>query len=160
MIRSLLALSLSAAPLLAQGTRVATLGDRVKVYAPKAGYKKITGQVVATTPDVLSLRVKGAESEVPVARAQIDQLYLSLGSRSNIKRGAGLGGLVGLTAYMLFGPRELDATTPAATTQSNKISTTNLVTSTVGGAVIGGLVGNFARSDLWLRITPAAARIP
>jgi hypothetical protein len=155
-----MALLFCAAPLLAQGSRVANLGDRVKVYAPKAGYKKITGQVVATTPDILSLRVKGAESEVPVARAQIDQLYLSLGSHSNIRRGIGLGALAGLTAYMLFGPRELDATTPAATTQSNKISTTNLVTSTVGGAVIGGFVGNFARSDVWLRITPAAARIP
>jgi hypothetical protein len=160
MIRPLLALFLCAAPLLAQGGRVATLGDRVKVHAPKAGYKKITGEVVATTPDILSLRVKGADSEVPVARTQIDQLYLSLGSHANVRRGIGLGALAGLTAYMLFGPRELDATTPGATTQSNKISTTNLVTSTAGGAVIGGLIGSLARSDIWVRITPAAARNP
>lgn len=160
MIRPLLALLLCAPPILAQGSRVATLGDRVKVYAPKAGYSKIIGEVVATTPDVLSLRVKGADPEVPVPRAQIDKLFLSLASHRNIGKGAALGGLLGLGAYIWFGPRELDATTPSATRQSGKISTTNLLTSTVGAAVIGGFVGNFARSDVWAPITPAAARIP
>ena len=110
MIRPFLALLLCAAPVLAQGDRVATLGDRVKVYAPSAGYKRVTGQVVGTTPDVLSLSVKGAEFEVPVARAQIDRLLLSVGSHRNIARGAGLGGLIGLGGYVAFGPRQLDAT--------------------------------------------------
>lgn len=160
MMRPLLALLLGAAPLLAQSPRVATLGDRVKVYAPSAGYKRITGQVVATTPDVLSLKVKGAESEVPVARAQIDKLFLSLASRRNIGRGAGLGGLLGLAGYMWFGPREVDATALPGTRETSRISKTNLISSTVGGAVIGGFVGNFARSDVWLQITPSAVRNP
>jgi hypothetical protein len=160
MTRPLLALLLCAAPLLAQSPRVATLGDRVKVYAPSAGYKRITGQVVATTPDVLSLSVKGAEFEIPVARAQIDKLLLSVGSHRNIARGAGLGGVIGLGGYLWFGPRQLDATALPGTTGASRISWTNLITSTVGGAVIGGFVGNFARSDVWLQITPSAVRNP
>ena len=158
MIRPLLALLLGAAPVAAQ--RVATLGDRVKVYAPSAGYKRITGTVVATTPDVLSLSVKGAEFEVPVARAQIDRLLLSVGSHRNIARGAALGGLIGLGGYMWFGPRQLDATALPGTPGTSRISWTNLISSTVGGAGLGGLVGNFAITDVWVQITPAAARNP
>src|SRR5215208_3588865 len=122
MIRPLLSLLLCAGPLWAPGERVATLGDRVKVLAPKAGYKKITGEVVATTPDALSLRVKGAETEVPVARAQIDRLFLSVASHRNIQRGAAIGAILGLGGYLWFGPRELDATALPGTTETSRIS--------------------------------------
>jgi hypothetical protein len=160
MIRPFLALLLCASPMLAQGGRVATLGDRVKVYAPLAGYKRITGEVVATTPDVLSLKVKGADTEVPVGRAQIDRLLLSVGRHRNIPRGAAIGAILGLGGYLWFGPRELDATALPGTKASNRISKTNLITGTVGGAALGALIGNFAMSDVWVQITPAAARNP
>ena len=53
MIESALMLVLCAMPLLAQVQRTATLGDRVRLMAPEAGYRRLTGEVIATVLDVL-----------------------------------------------------------------------------------------------------------
>src|ERR1051325_9256070 len=90
MIKSALILTLSAASLLAQTERHVALGDRVRVRAPRAGYGTLTGDVIATTPDALQIRLGGG-TEVAVLRNEIDKLQLSLSSRTNTVRGAAIG---------------------------------------------------------------------
>ena len=150
MIKSALMVMLCAAPLVAQTERHAALGDRVRVRAPRAGYSTITGDVIATTPDAIQIRVDKA-TEVGIMRAQIDQLMLSVSSRSHTARGAGVGFFAAAAGAFLFGPKEVKVGQPPGT---GKVSPTNVVVAAVGGAAIGALVGHYTRSDTWMRITP------
>ena len=153
MIKRALLLLLLAPPLLAQTERTAALGDRVRVRAPKAGYGKLTGQVIGTTPDVLQLRLDAGQTEVAVARAQIDALYVSTSSRRNTWRGIVIGALVAGVGTYLFGPKEVKLNDPPGTPQ--KVPMGNVVTATVGGAAIGAIVGYYSRSDNWVAVSPA-----
>ena len=149
MIKSALVLLVWAAPLFAQTGRGAALGDRVRVHAAKAGYKKLTGRVIGTTPDVLELRLDAGQTEVAVPRAQIDRLYVSLSTRRNTLRGGVIGAVAAGAGTFLFGPKEvkLDGT-------PGKVPMTNVITATAGGAAIGALLGYFARTDTWLAVSP------
>lgn len=151
MIKSALLVALCAFPLLAQNGRSATLGDRVRVIAPQAGYRRLTGQVIATTPDVLQLRLDGGQTEVAVQRAQIDELLLSVNSHRNTARGAVIGMLVGGAAAFLYGPKKVSAITNAPGTRT---PTVNIISAAVGGAAIGGLIGHYTRSDVWVELSP------
>jgi hypothetical protein len=149
MIKSAVILVLCAAPVFAQTGRPAALGDRVRVMASKAGYRRLTGQVIATTPDVLQLRLDGGKTEVAVQRAQIDELLLSLASRRNTMRGAAIGGLVGGAGAFLYGPRKKTSVDDPGTR-----SPINTITGIVGGAAIGALFGYYTRSDQWIALSP------
>jgi hypothetical protein len=150
MIKSALLIVLFAAPLFAQSGRPAALGDRVRVRAPNAGYGQLTGNVVATTPDAIQVRLDGG-TEVAVMREQIDALFLSLRSRRNTVRGAIIGTIVGGGVAFLFGPKKVAPNQPPGT---GKVSAINVVTAAVGGAGVGGLVGYYTRSDLWVPMSP------
>jgi hypothetical protein len=150
MIRPALILVLWAAPLLAQTARRATLGDRVRVNAPDAGYRRLTGQVIATTPDALQLRLDGG-TEVAVMREHIDKMFLSLNTRRNTTRGAVIGAMIGGVAAFLYGPKQITANQQPG---SGKVPTINIVTAAVGGAGAGALMGYYTRSDLWVALSP------
>jgi hypothetical protein len=153
MVRSILLLSLSvASPLLAQTERTVTLGDRVRVFAPRAGYGQISGNVVATTPDVLSIAVGREATEVAVAREKIDRLFLSVATNRHVVRGAAIGGALGAGIAYKFGPKE--STVPGSSIETGRGSTRNLVTGTIGGAALGALIGYFARTDSWVELSP------
>jgi len=157
MVRTLLLSSLIAAPLLGQGDRVVTLGDRVRIVAPKAGYKKITGNVVSTTPDVVSISLERSPTEIAVPRDHIDRLFLSVNSRRNAGKGAILGAAVGAGFALWFGPKE--GVVPGSTVETGKGSTKNLVTGAISGAALGALIGYFARTDDWVELSPRS-RLP
>jgi hypothetical protein len=150
MIKSALLLLLSAAPLLAQSERTAALGDRVRIRAPKAGYGRITGQVIATTPDVVQLRIDGGGTEVAVQRGEIEELLLSVKSRRNTTRGIVIGAVAGGALAYVFGPRKQETAYSAPGTRT---PTVNIVTTAVGGAAIGGLIGYYTRTDSWMRLS-------
>ena len=150
MIKSVLILLLSAAPLLAQTERHAALGDRVRITAPKSGYGRLTGEVTATTPDALQVRLAEG-TEVAVMRSQIDELMLSLSTRRNTARGAVLGTVIFGVGALLFGPKEVGPNQPPGT---GKVPTVNVISAAVGGGAIGALVGYYTRTDLWVRLTP------
>jgi hypothetical protein len=121
MIKSVLFLAACATPLFAQPQRTAALGDRVRVYAPSAGYRKLTGVVTATTPDVLQLRLDGGPTEVGVQRAQIDVLLLSVSSHRNTAKGAVVGVLAGGILAFKFGPKKQDSPIDTGTGQTPTI---------------------------------------
>jgi hypothetical protein len=149
-MRPALMLMLFALPLVAQTERRATLGDRVRLNAPDAGYRRLTGQVIATTPDALQLRLDGG-TEVAVMRAHIDEMFLSLSTRRNTTRGAVIGAIVGGVGALLYGPKQVTPTQPAGT---GKVPTINIVTAVVGGAGVGALMGYYTRTDRWVALSP------
>lgn len=152
MLKSVMILAMCASPLLAQAARTATLGDRVRVFAPKAGYAKLTGQVIATTPDALQLRLADG-TEVAVQRLQIAELNLSVASRRNIVPGIVVGALVGGVATFLWGPEQVTAQNVNEPVHGS-VPKINIALAAIGGGVIGGLVGNFSRSDRWVALSP------
>ena len=150
MIRPALILVLFAMPLFAQTERHAALGDRVRVSAPRAGYGRLTGEVVATTPDALQLRLDGG-TEVAVMREHIDRMFLSLSTRRNTTRGAVIGAFVGGVGAFLFGPGELK---PNQATGTGKVPAVTVAIASLGGAGIGGLAGYYTRTDVWIALSP------
>jgi hypothetical protein len=152
MVRPVLLLSLLAWPLLAQGDRQVTLGDRVRIVAPRAGYGQITGNVMATTPDVLSISVGRQSAEVAVPRERIDRLFLSVGNKRHTARGALLGGAIGAGVVLWFGPK--DESAPGTTIETGRGSTKNLITAAVGGAALGALIGYATKTDTWAELSP------
>ena len=152
MVRPVVLLSLLASPLLAQSDRQVTLGDRVRIVAPKAGYGQVTGNVTATTPDVLSISVGRQATEVAVPRERIDKLFLSVGGKRHTARGALLGGALGAGIAIWFGPREDSA--PGTTIETGRGSRKNLVTAAVGGVALGALIGYATKTDTWMELSP------
>ena|SRR5689334_18305993 len=150
MIKSALMIMLCVAPLVAQTQRHAALGDRVRIHAPDAGYGRLTGQVTATTPDALQIRLDGG-TEVAVMRNQIDAMFLSLSSRTNSLRGAAVGTLIAGAAAFLYGPKKVTAGQPPGT---GKVVMSNVGVAAIGGAAIGALAGHYTRTDTWLRLSP------
>jgi hypothetical protein len=150
MIKSALILTLLAAPLLAQTERSAALGDRVRLKAPKAGYRQLTGEVIATTPDVIQLRLDGGPTEVAVQRVEIQELLLSIASRRNAQRGAVIGTVTGAVVAFLYGPKHQD--TPYS--PPTRTPVINIISAAIGGGAIGGLIGYYTRSDTWVILTP------
>ena len=148
MIKPVLILVLWAVPLVAQVERKAALGDRVRIEASKAGYGRLTGEIISTTPDVLQLRLDGRTTEVAVQRAQIDELLLSVASRRNTVRGASIGALIGGAAAFLYGPRKRTSINDPGTR-----SPINTISGLIGGAAVGALVGHYTRSDSWIRMS-------
>jgi hypothetical protein len=152
-MRELLLLALFAAPAMAQMRPVA-LGDRVRVVAPQAGYPRLTGTVVSTTPDVISVQVDGFPTEVPVERSQIAQLLLSIDSHRNTIRGAFLGGVLGAGITLWFGGK---SSPPAAPTiDAGNVSATKMIAGTATGIALGALFGFAKKSDTWVEV-PARA---
>jgi hypothetical protein len=154
-MKSLLLLALCALPLLGQGERVVTLGDRVRVIAPEAGYGKLTGQVTSTTPDALSLQLDRVDIEVAVERAKIKELYLSVGSRRSTLPAAVIGGVIGGAAAFLWGPKKPLPENPTVTAAHTPA--TNVISAAIGSAAIGALVGFYTRRDIWVQLSPMRA---
>lgn len=144
-----------AAPLMAQRARTATIGDRVRVIAPKSGHGKLVGLVTSTTPDALGLKVDGAIDEVAVQRDQINSIDLSVATRRHPAPGAFIGGVVGLVIANSFGPKT-DAVQGIGQEVGTRTTAKNLVTGTLMGASIGAFVGSFVRTDRWVAISPSA----
>jgi hypothetical protein len=86
MRKALFILIVAGSPLIAQGASAA-IGDRVRVFAPESGYPKLVGTVVATTPDLLSMKVDGSAGEFNVRRDQI----IAIGAAT----GGSIGALIG-----------------------------------------------------------------
>ena len=134
-------------------SRPITLGDRVRVLAPKAGYPSLTGTVVSTTPDVLALTPDRSTTEVAVARNQIDRLYRSIATRTNTAKGTFIGAVLFGGGAIWFGPKSSTRTAP--TIESGSGSTRNVIVGAAIGAGFGALIGHFVKSDTWVSVPPS-----
>lgn len=143
-MKSLLLIVAFASPLLAQSDRVVTLGDRVRIVAPETGYRKLVGDVVATTPDALSLKVDGSVGEFEVARDDILTISRSVGHTRNTLRGIRVGLPAGAFAGIFFGPKQKPGEGSAVPR--------NALVGGVAGVIGGAIIGSFVRSDEWVPI--------
>jgi hypothetical protein len=151
-VQSVLLMLACAAPIAAQSRAIA-LGDRVKVFAPKAGYPRVIGTVAATTPDVLAVKQDRSMTEIPMPRFQIEELYLSTDSHSNVMKGTFIGAALFAGGAIWFGPRAPTRQAPGI--ESGRVSTQNVVVGAAVGAGFGALIGHFVRTDTWVRVSPS-----
>ncbi|MEO5567498.1 MAG: hypothetical protein ABIR92_03350 [Gemmatimonadaceae bacterium] len=149
MMKTLMVLFAVASPLLAQPDRAVALGDRVRIVAPETGYKQLVGQVTATTPDALSLKVDGSVGEFEVSRGDILSISRSVGHRRNTLRGIRVGLPVGAFAGIWFGPKQKIAN--GAPVGGSPVPR-NALAGGVAGVLLGALFGTFIRSDDWVPI--------
>lgn len=146
MMKSLMLLVAAALPLLAQPDRLVALGDRVRIVAPETGYKQLVGQVTATTPDALSLKVDGSVGEFDVSRGDILSISRSVGHRRNTLRGLRVGLPVGAFAGIWFGPKQKIVN--GAPVGGSPVPR-NALAGGVAGVMLGALFGTLIRSDDW-----------
>lgn len=145
-MKSLMLLIAAASPLLAQPDRLVALGDRVRIVAPETGYKQLVGQVTATTPDALSLKVDGSVGEFEVSRSDILSISRSVGHRRNTLRGIRVGLPVGAFAGIWFGPKQKFVNgDPVGGSPVPR----NALAGGVAGVILGAVFGTFIRSDDW-----------
>lgn len=145
-MKALMLLIAVTSPLLGQTERHVTLGDRVRIVAPETGFKKLVGEVVATTPDALSLKVDGSVGEFEVSRADILSISRSVGHRRNTLRGIKVGLPVGAFAGIWFGPKQklVDGNPVAGSTVPR-----NALRGGIAGVILGAIIGSITRTDDW-----------
>jgi hypothetical protein len=155
MRKALFILIVAGSPLIAQGASAA-IGDRVRVFAPESGYPKLVGTVVATTPDLLSMKVDGSAGEFNVRRDQIIAIYRSESTTRHTLRGAVIGAGAGAFFGYWFGPK-VPTNSPAGVYASpTKRSPKNIAIGAATGGSIGALIGWSIRNDVW---RPIRARV-
>lgn len=160
LIKPCMLLLVLGASALAQSDRVATMGDRVRIIAPTTGYSTLTGRVVGTSPDVITLHVDGSVGEFGVRREQIEEIYRSTARHRRPLRGLAIGAPMGAFLGIWFGPkRETAKTGPGIDLEQSSPVPRNALTGAIAGGVIGTVVGTLMRKDDWTPILsqPAAA---
>jgi hypothetical protein len=163
LIKPCMLLLVLATPLLAQENRVAIMGDRVRIIAPTTGYASLTGRVVGTNPDVITLHVDGSVGEFGVRRDQIEEIYRSTARHRRPLRGLAVGLPMGAFLGIWFGPkRETSKTSPGLELDQPSPVPRNALGGALIGSVIGVVAGTLIRSDDWTPILsqPVAGNSP
>jgi carbonic anhydrase/acetyltransferase-like protein (isoleucine patch superfamily) len=140
----------------ASGQRPVRLGDRVRIQAPRAGYRNLVGEVTATTPDVVSVKSREYVDDVAVRRADIVNIQRSIGSRTNVSRGVVIGGSLGLFSALWFA----QSPPPPGSSSLDGRKTFSAKNTAIGGIVgagLGAMVGALVRSDTWIPVSAAVS---
>ena len=138
--------ALLAGPLQAQGSRALQIGSPVRLVGLDVPGGVLTGMLARVTRDTVLVGLPGGTEAVPVRRAAVTHVYIQVGRRS----GAGHASLVGMVVgtgvgsalALAFGSR---MTTPGVF----------IVVGGAGGAMLGGLVGQYLfRVPRWEEAPP------
>jgi hypothetical protein len=120
---------------------------RVRVHHRSHAIRSFAGVLVRSTQDTLYLVPDGSASPEPVALADIRRLQRSIGKKSNLWRGVGIGAIIGSAAGLAVGlaepvleeGAEASAAIPAATA----------LVGALAGGIAGGLIGSMSRGERW-----------
>lgn len=131
--------------------RLQTLrGQRIRVSAPDFIIRPVVGTIIEFTTDSIYLTVKDQAEPSQIPLDSIEKLEVSKGRKSRVLFGFGVGLLAGGTLGFLYGnaghpglphvgedvPPELEYQLPF----------------TIGGMVLGTVVGGRARSERWVEL--------
>ncbi len=126
------------------------VGDRVRVTAPDLGIRKQAGRFEALRANTLVVAV--AESTMTFPVASVTRLEVSRGQKSRMGRGAGFGLLGGGLLGFLISSRNCSTGGAGFTLTREQC----IVVSTVGGTVVGTLLGLVAgaltKTDRWREV--------
>jgi hypothetical protein len=140
-----------------QSTRMDALslqtGARARILAPTAGSKYELITVASATPDSLRYSLDQSLATRSLAWQQISKMDASMGSHTNVGRGAGIGFLVGL-----IGGAALGATAPGCCDKdARELRVLAIVANGLLGGALGGLVGavigHAQRTEDWVPVT-------
>ena len=128
-------------------------GARVRVSATEFGGKWCTGTLVDWSADTLTARCwrtrerQWEEFEFPVS--SISSLEVSRGKKSNVGKGALIGGLLGAGAGLVGGLAVANLAEGLDEPSSTDITLTYTVLFGLVGAGLGAIIGSASKSDLW-----------
>jgi hypothetical protein len=161
-------LSLTAPEILAQQATPLVPGTRVRVGLPTVtdhdGWRistveHLTGKATALRGDTLFVDV-GGPSPTPVALSRVATIEVSHGTKSNVGKGALIGGLVGVAlggaAYAVGCGSELYGQEVSC---SGGEVAGGVVLFGLGGAAAGALIGALIRTEGWEQIPLSSLRV-
>lgn len=123
---------------------------RVRVHAARPGPKRVTGPLLSTDGDVLTLMPDGYVSSMRVPFPLIERLEVSRGHSRNTLRGFGLGAGIGAAAGLTLG---LVARGGDDNPLDNYGAFETGAVGALGGATLGGLIGlaigSLSTSERW-----------
>ena len=142
---------------LSQGVRIDALslqsGARARILAPTAGSKYELITVASASPDSLRYSLDPSLAIKSLAWQQISKMDASIGSHTNVGRGAGIGVLVGLIGGAALGAKQ----TYGGTRDYNELRALSIVANGLLGGAIGGIVGavigSRQRTEDWVPVT-------
>jgi hypothetical protein len=124
----------SPGPLAAQRPRALDIGAPIRVTGFDVPDGIVTGVLAGVTRDTVSIAVEGSTEPLRIPRAGVSHLYVRVGRRS----GAGHAALVGI----VFGTG-VGAVLALAERNRMAVPSVFVVAGGAGGAMVGGLVGQF-----------------
>lgn len=134
LVTALAAAAALAAPLQAQRPRALQVGSPVRLVGLDVPGGVLTGVLAGVTPDTVLVGVSEGAEAVRVPRAAVTHVYIQVGRRS----GSGRASMVGLVAGTAAGA-------VLAFAFRNQLTTPGVfvVAGGAGGAIVGGLVGQY-----------------
>ncbi len=126
-------------------------GDTVRVLAPHDLGGPLVGTLVALDHD--SLTVQDRTGTLRLSRASVARLEVRRGSKSNLRSGAGFGGLAGFVLGLLISRSDCERSPWPADSQASCMLFIAGGFAGFGGGV-GAVVGALTRSARWFEISP------
>jgi hypothetical protein len=143
-------LALAASPALGQTERGDTVsaGQRVRLRTEEGG-KWQKGTVAETTPDALTLELDGSAVTLGVRLAEISELEVSRGQRSNFLPGLGWGFFAGAVIGGIVGFASGDDPPGWFSMTAGEKAAAGAIGFGALGALVGGISGALTHSDRW-----------
>lgn len=122
------------------------------------GTDKQKARVLAVREDAIDFRMDGSGDSITVARDQLTAVEYSVGKRGRALRGMGIGALTGVvtsaTIALGYKPKPCDPSDYHCEKKRGAFAAGSVYLGTLG-AMFGGVVGLFARTDRWVKLPPA-----
>ncbi len=144
-------------------------GARLRISSPELAMDDMVVGMVATKPDTLLVehvqptmsggRVLEDTVISAVSISGITKLEVSQGRRSNLDRGAWIGGLIGAGAGMLVGITAAGFDYGGWWDPGAEVIPTTMLVGGAWGAVVGLVVGSFSHRDDWQEVPLESLRV-
>ncbi len=147
--KALIILTLGAILFLADPAHAQSIGDRMRIRTQHR--QEIIGQIKSLDNTSLTI-LTDYSRELGIAYADMVQLQRSLGRRSHYKKGAAIGSGIGASVG-IFGAITTDGGCNAVSPSTcNVLSAVGILILSVGGALLGLIVGVAIRTERWERL--------
>ena len=134
-------------------------GTRIRVWTAEFSGKRMTGTVLSSVGEIITLTVKGQSDPLMVPVTSINRLEVTKGKKSKIVTGAVVGLFAGASLGAIvgyFGTCSTDQQRQACELDSYSVGETKAANAVIGAGVLGGLglllgtvIGAVIKVDRW-----------